>query len=253
LNTTGGWAPQLLAATGSGELSPRPTFSRDACFVIRRQLPGSYAVAVSGATKDPDAIFSRSARHLFLVPWRGCTLVGVWHKVHEGEPAAAQVSEADLRGFLAEINQACPQLDIRRDEVVLTQCGLVLFGENRPGAKDLSYGKRSLLVDHEREAGLKGLVTLIGVRYTTARVEADTAVQLICRKLGRAIPRSATASTPLVGGDIERFASFEAQAHAARPESMSTLETGLSSRMSAPPSRAASAISSDSRPIPPST
>ena len=131
------------------------------------------------------------------------------------------MSEADLRGFLTEINQACPQLDIRRDEVVLTQCGLVLFGENRPGAKDLSYGKRSLLVDHEREAGLKGLVTLIGVRYTTARAEADTAVQLICRKLGRAIPRSATASTPLVGGDIERFASFEAQAHAARPESMS--------------------------------
>ena len=217
LNTTGGWAPHLLDNTASASLSSPPTFSRDACFVIRRQLPAPYAVAVSGSTKDPDAIFSRSARHLFLVPWRGVTLVGVWHQVYAGDPAKARVSEADLRGFLAEINAACPELDIRRDEVALTQCGLVLFGENRPGAKDLSYGKRSLLVDHAREAGPQGLVTLIGVRDTTARAEADTAERLFCRKLGRTAPRCETASTPLAGGDIERFASFEAEALAARP------------------------------------
>jgi len=221
LNTTGGWAPHLLEATASATLSPQPTFSRDASFVIRRQLPGRYAVALSGSTRDPDAIFSRSARHLFLAPWRGCTLVGVWHQVYRGDPAKARVSEADLRGFLDEINAACPQLEIRRDEVVLTQCGLVLFGENRPGAEDLSYGKRSLLVDHERAAGPKGLVTLIGVRYTTARAEADKAVRLICRKLGRTAPRCQTASIPLAGGDIRRFARFEEEALAARPAGVS--------------------------------
>jgi glycerol-3-phosphate dehydrogenase len=173
LNAAGGWAPQLLRRSLSRDLSPSPTFSRDAYFVVRRPLPGPYALAVSSSTQDPDAIFSRAARHLFLVPWQGCTLVGVWHVVYEGDPAEAEVSETDLRDFLDEINTACPWLGLERDEVGLTQCGLVLFGENRPGARDLSYGKRSLLIDHERTDGLAGLVTLIGVRYTTAREEAD--------------------------------------------------------------------------------
>jgi glycerol-3-phosphate dehydrogenase len=221
LNATGGWAPRLVTRWLSRDLSPAPTFSRDACFVVRRRLPSTTALAVSGSTRDPDAILSREARHLFLVPWRGCTLVGVWHAVYQGDPAKAEVSEEDLEDFLGEINGACPWLGLGRDEVALTQCGSVLFGENRPGAKDLSYGKRSLLVDHQRADGLAGLVTLIGVRFTTARLEADRAVRLVCRKLGRPVPPSLTAVTPVHGGEIERFDEFEAAALAARPEPVS--------------------------------
>jgi glycerol-3-phosphate dehydrogenase len=217
LNATGGWAPELLARTQAGPLAPAPTFSRDAYFIVRRAIPGPFALAVSGSTRDPDAIMSRDARHLFLVPWRGCTLVGVWHEVYRGDPAKARVSEADLRGFLAEINQACPWLALERDEVSLAQCGLVLFGENKEGAQHLSYGKRSLVVDHERADGVRGLVTLIGVRYTTARVESERAVRLVCRKLGRAAPPSATATTRIHGGEIDDFQAFEVRALAARP------------------------------------
>jgi glycerol-3-phosphate dehydrogenase len=221
LNTAGGWAPRLLERSLSRGLTPRPTFSRDACFVVRRRLPGPFALAVSGSTQDPDAIFSRAARHLFLVPWRDCTLVGVWHVVYPGDPSKAEVSEADLRGFLSEINAACPGLELRRQEVSLAQCGLVLFGENRPGAEDLSYGKRSLLVDHDRADGLRGLVTLIGVRYTTARAEAERAVRLVFGKLGRRAPRSATAWIPIHGGGFESFATLEATARAAAPPQLS--------------------------------
>jgi glycerol-3-phosphate dehydrogenase len=221
LNAAGGWAPELLARSFSRRPTPVPTFSRDASFIVQRPLSGVHALAVPGGTRDPDAVLSRAARHLFLVPWRGCTLVGVWHRVYEGDPAKAEVSEADLSGFLAEINAACPWLGLQRHEVTLTQCGLVLFGENRPGARDLSYGKRSLLVDHERSDGLGGLVTLIGVRYTTARAEAERAVRLVCRKLGRRAPPSRTAWTPVHGGRIEHFDEFEAGALARRPGAVS--------------------------------
>jgi glycerol-3-phosphate dehydrogenase len=221
LNATGGWASGFLARSLPRGLTPAPTFSRDAYFIVRRQLPGPFALAVSGGTRDPDAIMSRDARHLFLVPWRDCTLVGVWHVVYEGDPAEARVSEEDLMGFLAEINAACPWLELRREEVSLTQCGLVLFGENTAGASDLSYGKRSLLVDHERVDGQRGLLTLVGVRYTTARAEADRAVRAVCRKLGRLAPPSPTASKAVHGGDIPHFEDLESDALAARPEGVS--------------------------------
>jgi glycerol-3-phosphate dehydrogenase len=225
LNATGGWASGFLKRSLPRGLTPAPTFSRDAYFIVRRQLPGPFALAVSGRTRDPDAIMSRDARHLFLVPWRGCTLVGVWHVVYEGDPAEARVSEDDLMGFLTEINAACPWLELRREEVSLTQCGLVLFGENTAGASDLSYGKRSLLVDHERVDGQRGLLTLVGVRYTTARAEADRAVRVVCRKLGRPAPPSSTAVKAIHGGDIPNFDRLESDALASRPEGVS--EEGL--------------------------
>jgi glycerol-3-phosphate dehydrogenase len=220
LNATGGWAPGLLE-NSLQRSAPRPAFSRDACFIVRRRLPGPFALAVSGSTRDPDAIFSRDARHLFLVPWRGCTLVGVWHVVYPGDPEKAHVGEADLQGFLAEINAACPWLGLRREEVSLAQCGLVLFGENRAGSKDLSYGKRSLLIDHERSEGVRGLLTLVGVRYTTARKEAERAMDAVFGKLGRRAPPCHTASTPVYGGAIDDVEAFERSALAARPSGVS--------------------------------
>ena len=83
--------------------------------------------------------------------------------------------------------------------------GLVPFGDNEADAKDLSYGKRSHLIDHKVSDGLEGLVTLVGVRYTTARGDAANAVDMVCSKLGRRIKRPATESIALSGGDIKDF------------------------------------------------
>jgi glycerol-3-phosphate dehydrogenase len=206
LNATGGWAHRLLRGAAQPGLEPTPTFSRDAYFIARRPFPGGHALAVTGGTRDPDAIFSRDARHLFVVPWRGHTLVGVWHKVWSKDPSEARVTESELGTWIDEINEAYPAIQLGLDDVALTQCGLVLFGENADGAEDLSYGKRSLLVDHARKDGVHGLVTLVGVRYTTARLEARGAIDLVFRKLGRSSPRCRTEYEPIHGGN---FASFE--------------------------------------------
>jgi glycerol-3-phosphate dehydrogenase len=209
INAAGGWAGGLLETLDGVRLRPRPTFSRDTCFVIPRRLIGEHALAIQGATKDPDAMLSRGARHLFLVPWRDYTLVGVWHVVYDGDPDRYTVTEEELERYLAEINGAVPSLGLKLDDISLWNAGLVLFGENRPGAKDLSYGKRSLIVDHAREDGLAGLITVIGVRYTTARGVAARAVDLAFRRMKRRPPRSTTASAPLYGGDFHTFAELK--------------------------------------------
>src|SRR4051794_28173003 len=85
LNAAGPYAEGLLAGSLGRGLSPTTPFSRDAWFLVRRPLvEGDHAVTVPSLTSDPDAIVSRGGRHLFLVPWRGVTLVGVWHKVYQG-------------------------------------------------------------------------------------------------------------------------------------------------------------------------
>ena len=93
------------------------------------------------------------------------------------------------------------------DDVSLTSAGLIPFGENDPDAAHLKFAHRSRIVDHAEERGLAGLLTLIGVRYTTGPVEAVEAIDLVCRRLGRSAPASRLEVTPVHGGD---FADFEA-------------------------------------------
>jgi glycerol-3-phosphate dehydrogenase len=205
LNTAGPWASQLLRDKVGTQLDLKPTFSRDACFIVKKKLTGRYALTVLGKTKDPDAILSRGHRHLFLVPWQDVTLVGVWHVVHQGGPQDFTVTEEDLQGFLDEINGAYPPLGLTLKDVSRWMAGLVLFGEKQEGGENLSYGHRSQLIDHAKEHGVEGLVTLLGVRATTARGMAEKAIDLVYNKAGKHPPRPVTATVPLYGGDIDSF------------------------------------------------
>lgn len=212
LNAAGPWAETLLARSIGVRLARSPTFSRDAAFVYKRQIHHELGLAIQGRTRDPDALVGRPARHLFIVPWRDYSLVGVWHRVHEKGPERFRVTDQELRAWVGEANEACPSLDLSIDEIGMWNAGLVLFGENDPEARHLRYGHRSILEDHARRHGIDGLVTLLGVRYTTARSEAERAVDLVFRKLGRKPPRSETETMALFGGDITGLAALEDQA-----------------------------------------
>jgi glycerol-3-phosphate dehydrogenase len=207
VNAAGPWSESLLTGQSLG-LTPAGTYSRDACFIVRRRPEHRFGLAVPGRTRDPDAIVSRKARHLFVVPWRDVTLIGVWHVVHHAAPDSFTVTGDDLEEFIDEINGSHPALDLSVDDVAMWNAGLVLFGENAPGARDLSYGKRSRVVDHQKTHGVDGLITTIGVRWTTARAVADRVVQLACRKMGRKAPASGTDVTPAFGGSIDHMPEF---------------------------------------------
>jgi glycerol-3-phosphate dehydrogenase len=208
LNAAGPYAERLLERSLGRGLAPPTPFSRDAYFVVaRRLLAGERALTLPSLTSDPDAVLSRGVRHLFLAPWQGCTLVGVWHKVHRGDPDRYAIGEDELLAWIAEINRAYDGLDLTLDDVAFGSAGLVPFGENDPDARHLRYGHRSRLVDHARERSVPGLITLVGVRYTTGPVEAVGAVDLACRHLGRPTASSRLEHEPVRGGG---FADFEA-------------------------------------------
>jgi len=91
--------------------------------------------------------------------------------------------------------------------------GLVPFGDNEEGADNLSYGKRSHFIDHKESDNLDNLVTLIGIRYTTARGDSAKAIDLICSKLGLRGRKATTETTPVAGGDIADFEALVQQVY----------------------------------------
>lgn len=230
LNSAGAWAADLLdslPAPGDHVLpGGRPVFSRDVALVVHRRLSARYGLAVTTRTRDADTLLDRGGRHLFFMPWRGRTLVGVWHSVHHGPPEDAKVSAEEVRRYVEEANQALPGIDIKVAEVMAVNFGLTLFAGHDPDTGLHSFGKRSLLVDHDSD-GLGGLVTLIGVRATMARALAERAVDLAFRKLNRTPVRSHTRWTPIFGGEVSDGVAVRAAISAEAPGLRAEVVDGL--------------------------
>ena len=202
LNAAGPYAEGFLQQALDQKPDGQMSYSRDACFVVdRRLMDHDIALAAQAQTHDPDALVSRGNRHLFIAPWRDYTLIGTWHVVWKKDPDTIRVEDEELEAFLAEAKAGYPGLDLSLDDVSIWNCGLVPFGENDENATNLRYGHRSSLIDHAKTDGIDNLLTLIGVRFTTGRYEAEKAVDLAAQRLGHRGP-SRTATTPLVGGDI---------------------------------------------------
>jgi glycerol-3-phosphate dehydrogenase len=130
----------------------------------------------------------RGAPVLFVVPWEGRLLAGTGHAALTGDPTAAVPADA-LARFLADLSAALPGLGIREERVLRVYRGL-LPGV-RVGSAQLS--RRPVVVDHASRGGPRGLWSVSGVKFTTARRVAETALR---RATGR----------PLVGsqpGDRE--------------------------------------------------
>jgi glycerol-3-phosphate dehydrogenase len=219
LNTAGPWAHRLLEAGLEIALKPKPTFSRDLAFVVKRKIHNMYALAVSTKVKVADSIVDMGGRRLFVVPWKDeYALIGVWHVVFKRPPEEISVTDGELHEFINEVNEAYPTLALSLNDILMVNTGLTLYGEEHmQGPKSMSFGKRSQLIDHSRDHHIEGLVTLIGVRATTARGMAKKAIDLISRKLGGKIPKCKTEVTPIYGGHIDSFDNFLSHAIANRP------------------------------------
>jgi glycerol-3-phosphate dehydrogenase len=143
--------------------------------VLRRPVVGTHAVGARGA-----------GRYLFLVPWRDRAILGTAYDPADAAPEAAVVR------FLGEGARAFPWAGLELGDVALVHRGLV---PARGGPEALET--RSRVVDHEADDKVPGIVSMRGVKFTTARAEAEKAVDLILRRLGRSAPPSRTATTPL--------------------------------------------------------
>jgi glycerol-3-phosphate dehydrogenase len=222
INAAGPWAEGLLEGVSNMAARTPGTYSRDACFVVNRRPAAPYALALQGGTQDADAVLARGGRHLFLVPWRDRTLVGVWHSIVPRDPDAVGISREELSGYIAEINAHYPGYNLRQSEVERVDFGLVPFGDAADqGTARISFGKQSRLIDHRHSDGLSGLVTSISVRYTVARLDAQRALDCAARQLDKRAAPAKSSSTPLPGGELENFGAFVRESERNRPSWLS--------------------------------
>lgn len=176
-----------------------------ALFGIDRPYPLLKAINVVTSRPASDialAAPTAAGRMLTLVPWRGCAIVGTGHSetlIDPNDAGTVTVSGGELDAFIAETNEAFPALRLSRADIRLVHKGAVPAEMNRAGRPELRQAPE---IRYHRQDGAPGAMTVVGVKYTTARGVAERAVTLAGKLLDRRLPRSRTATTHLPGAAI---------------------------------------------------
>jgi glycerol-3-phosphate dehydrogenase len=145
-------------------------------------------------------------RYLLVIPWRDVSMLGTSHDAYDGSADQLRVTRWDLEAFLKDARAAFPHAALDASDVRLVHRGLLPTVSAK--GSHVQLVKESRVVDHSQH-GLPGLVSMFGVRYTTARRTAEEAVDAVFRAMGHATPpRCRTAETPLIGGSINNMDSF---------------------------------------------
>lgn len=195
VNAAGPWAASLLEdLPSSARGAPPPRLSR-AMNIVTRKVVNDHACGGLA-----------HGRYLFMVPWRDVSMLGTSHDAHDGTADHLKVSRWDLEAFLKDAREAFPLANLTTSDVRLIHRGLLpmISGEG----SHVRLLRESQVVNHAKH-GVQGLVSMFGVRYTTARHTAQQAVDEVFKVLGHQTPPPCrTAETPLQGGSINRMDSF---------------------------------------------
>ncbi len=215
LNCCGGWVDQLLASTTPGLTKKRFQLSTAMNLIVRRRLFSDCAAGLPSRFqfRRANQTMYHGTRILFFSPWRQFTLIGTKHLPYNGDPDQGRVQEKEIQVFLDEIKKAFPDASIRRDEIEYYHKGFLPMDGVHPKTGEVRLTKHYRIIDHHREDGIEGLISLIGVKFTTARDVSEKAVNLVFQKLGKKDKRSQSHQLRLNGGDIEHFNDFKNGVH----------------------------------------
>ena len=149
-------------------------------------------------------------RLFFIAPWRDTSLVGTWYgpadSTENGPVQPPEVKSDEVACFLSEVNQAYPSFNLTPADVRWVHVGLLPSKGSVSAKGDVNLSKSFTLSDHAQD-GLRGLLSITGVKYTTAHDIAQKVLAWVWRDRQSSAP-AVPDFTPLTGGQIDRFSEF---------------------------------------------
>lgn len=215
VNCTGPWINRTLTMLG-GAAAERPTrYVRSVDVVTRPLTLENHGLALM-APQDgaPEQII-----RYFIAPWRGLSVLGSVDYLTDVDPDSFRVHPAELEFLIGVARKSMPGAKITSDDVLAVQAGLIPHDDTPPLEDPYHAARHYRIVDHGRRHGVEGLISVTGIKYTTARDIAQKTLDHVMGRLGAPAAASRTAQLPLYGGPIDHLESFVRQAiqtHSAR-------------------------------------
>ncbi len=214
VNTGGPWVDIILENALGKYCKKRFVHSSAMNIVVNRKLLDKHAAGLSGPYqyRRKDGSLYQGYRMLFFSPWRDYTIIGTNHLPYDGNPDEYRVKEEEIQDFLNAVNQAYRAANIKREEISFFHGGLLPMTGTNSSTGEVQLSRSYEIYDHLIDDKIDGLISVVGVKYTTHRDVARKTIDLVFEKLGETPPRCLTAETPIYGGEIERFEDYLSEA-----------------------------------------
>ena len=194
------------------------------CLLEKAALHSEYAISVAmnvivnqvwsdvavRLTSQP--VNGKPPQALFVVPWRNKSMIGTYHIPWCDAPHTFKLNVAMVQEFLDQINSAHPPLKLSLEDVWHVSWGYLPVNKADANKQQVKLTCDSVVIDHQKKDGISGLISVFGVKYTTARLIAEMAMDLAVGKLGVKTKKCQTHFTPVHGGRIDDFRAFLRQA-----------------------------------------
>ena len=181
VNAAGPWVEDWLPA-GAGR-PEAPLFRASKAFnLLTRALPFRDGIGVGIGGERDGGPAGEAAGTYFILPWNGYSLIGTRHLRCEASSRSTLVTREEVRTFLQDLNQRLGTHRLTGADVQGVFSGLLPEAEGNRSS-EVALERDPQVIDHA-PAGLAGLVTVVGVKWTTSRAVAEHAVRRVCRELG---------------------------------------------------------------------
>jgi len=180
INATGVWTDELQELVGRGRISVRASKG------VHLVVPKDRIISDSGM------ILKTASSVLFIIPWGRHWIIGTTDTDWNLDLAHPAASASDIDYLLEQVNKVLRH-PLTHEDVEGVFAGL------RPLLTGESDATSTLSREHAVATTAPGLVTIAGGKYTTYRVMAKDAVDLVARTLPGRVPESVTDRIPLLG------------------------------------------------------
>ena len=197
VNASGPWLIGLLNRLGNNAFTRQYGISRAFNLLVDRQLTAGCALGLYRRIQNRDTagLLSRNSRYLFIMPWNTGSLIGTEHLTSSSEPDNFYITEEESSSFLNEINDSFPSASLKMENIAFVYGGYIPTRIDGNGRARIENKNR--ILDHGQERGMKGLISVIGVKLSDARIVAEKTIDTVLRKMGKAHCPSKTESTVL--------------------------------------------------------
>jgi len=173
INAAGPWVEDWLPA-GAGR-PQAPMFRASRAFnLLTRPLPFADGIGLPVRARGVASTY-------FILPWNGYSLIGTRHLRCNPATRITDVMREEVLAFLSDLNTVLGAHRLRSEDIHGVFSGL-LPEEDENSKAEVALERDPQVIDHD-PAGLAGLVSIVGVKWTIAPAVAAQAVRIACRRL----------------------------------------------------------------------
>lgn len=189
VSAAGAWTPGLEREIGGTHLA-ETRFARGTHAVLDRPEPEvALAVPVVGGGSASDNR-EPAARRVFVMPWEGRTLFGATYAPFRDNPDRCKPKMSEVQNLLGTVDAQWPELELQGSDILYPYSGLYpVFDGTHLSRGNFNASLRPRVIDHYEVDGISGLISVMSVKFTTARALAAKVVRIVDRRL-TGLPRT---------------------------------------------------------------